>query len=103
MSFPKYTKTFHHDTYPAIDPSRPESSTAGKVVVITGAGSGMGKRMCNAFAVSGCTKIAILGRTASTLEETKKEVEGRFDRMAMRVYSEVVLTSSNDQLHENGH
>lgn len=86
MSFPKYTKTFHHDTYPAIDPSRPESSTAGKVVVITGAGSGMGKRMCHAFAVSGSTKIAILGRTAATLEETKKEVEDIHPEVRVHTY-----------------
>jgi len=74
MSFPKYTKTFHHETYPAIDPSRPESSTAGKVVVITGGGSGIGKQMAHAFAVSGSTKIAILGRTMATLKETENEV-----------------------------
>lgn len=46
----------------------------------------MGKRMCNAFAVSGCTKIAILGRTASTLEETKKEVEGLHPGILINTY-----------------
>jgi NAD(P)-dependent dehydrogenase (short-subunit alcohol dehydrogenase family) len=75
MSFPKYTKTFHHSTYPAIDPTRPESSTAGKVILITGGGSGIGKAMSHAFATSGSTKIAILGRTPSTLEETKLEIQ----------------------------
>jgi NAD(P)-dependent dehydrogenase (short-subunit alcohol dehydrogenase family) len=75
MSFPPYTTTFHHSPYPAIDPSRPELSTAGKVIVVTGGGSGIGPCIANAFATSGSTKIAILGRTTSTLQAMKKELE----------------------------
>ncbi|KAH6684999.1 hypothetical protein F5X68DRAFT_136546 [Plectosphaerella plurivora] len=75
MSFPPYTKVFHHATYSGIDPSRPELSTAGKVIVITGGGSGMGPRMAHAFATSGATKIAIIGRTESSLKQTKQELE----------------------------
>lgn len=76
MEFPKYTKTFHTETYPAISATRPELSTAGKVILITGGGSGIGPAVAKAFAVSGATKIAILGRTESTLLATKKEIEG---------------------------
>lgn len=75
MAFPSYTKTFHNTSYPAISPTRPELSTAGKVVLITGGGSGIGPRITNAFAVSGATKIAILGRTESTLLTTKASIE----------------------------
>ncbi|KPM41108.1 hypothetical protein AK830_g5452 [Neonectria ditissima] len=75
MAFPPYTKTFHTTSYSSIDPSRPDLSTAGKVVLITGGGSGMGPRIAHAFATSGATKIAILGRTASSLQQTKQEVE----------------------------
>ncbi|KAI4952342.1 hypothetical protein J4E91_002811 [Alternaria rosae] len=76
MAFPPYTKTFHTATYPSIDPSRPDLSTAGKVVLITGGGSGIGPRIAHAFATSGCTKIAIVGRTVASLEKTKQEIEG---------------------------
>jgi len=75
MAFPPYTKTFHTTPYSSIDPSRPDLSTAGKVVLITGGGSGIGPRIAHAFATSGATKIAILGRTVSSLEKTKQEVE----------------------------
>jgi NAD(P)-dependent dehydrogenase (short-subunit alcohol dehydrogenase family) len=77
MAFPPYTKTFHTEPYPAIDRSRPELSTAGKVVLISGGGSGIGPRIANAFAASGATKIVIIGRTESSLLSTKKEIESK--------------------------
>lgn len=51
MAFPTYTKTFHNFSYPSISPTRPELSTAGKVILITGGGSGIGPRITHAFAV----------------------------------------------------
>lgn len=38
---PSFTSTWHNDTYPAISPTRPELSAAGKTVIITGAVSGL--------------------------------------------------------------
>jgi NAD(P)-dependent dehydrogenase (short-subunit alcohol dehydrogenase family) len=76
MAFPPYTKVFHTASYPGIDPSRPDLSTAGKAVLITGGGSGIGPRIAHAFATSGCTKIAIVGRTVASLKKTKQELEG---------------------------
>ncbi|RDW89014.1 hypothetical protein BP6252_01046 [Coleophoma cylindrospora] len=75
MAFPTYTQTYHKESYPAISPTRPELSTAGKVVFITGGGSGIGPRIAHAFATAGSTEISILGRTASSLFDTKKEIE----------------------------
>lgn len=37
-----FTKVWHSDTYPAINPTKPELSVAGKSVVITGGGAGIG-------------------------------------------------------------
>jgi hypothetical protein len=36
------TKVVHRDPYPAISPERPENSQSGKVIIITGSGSGIG-------------------------------------------------------------
>ncbi len=36
------TKSMHRDVYPAVDPSNPDLSAKGKVIIITGAGGGLG-------------------------------------------------------------
>jgi hypothetical protein len=38
-----FTKNAYRDIYPAVQPTRPELSQAGKVVVITGATRGLGR------------------------------------------------------------
>ncbi|KAI1775368.1 putative NADP(+)-dependent dehydrogenase [Hypoxylon cercidicola] len=70
--FPSPTPTWHNDTYPAISPQRPELSTTGKTVVITGAGSGIGRETAVAFASAKAARVVLLGRTKAALEETAK-------------------------------
>ena len=36
------TKSMHRDLYPAIEPTNPGLSAKGKVIIITGAGGGLG-------------------------------------------------------------
>ncbi len=36
------TRTGHRDPYPAISPENPRNSQAGKIIIITGGGSGIG-------------------------------------------------------------
>ena len=36
------TKSMHRDVYPAIEPGNPALSVEGKIVMITGAGGGLG-------------------------------------------------------------
>ncbi|TVY81894.1 Short chain dehydrogenase citE [Lachnellula suecica] len=69
--FPSATPTWHNDTYASISPSRPEISSAGKTVVIIGAGSGIGRETALAFASAGASKIVLLGRKEASLLETK--------------------------------
>jgi NAD(P)-dependent dehydrogenase (short-subunit alcohol dehydrogenase family) len=76
--FPSLTKLSHNESYPAISPSRPELSVKGKVVVITGGGSGIGASIAKAFAAGGSTKIAIIGRTETKLLATKHATEEEF-------------------------
>ncbi|KAK5992322.1 Short chain dehydrogenase citE [Cladobotryum mycophilum] len=67
---PSPTPTWHNDTYPAISPSRPEISASGKRIIITGAGSGIGRETALAFAAAGASYIALLGRTKDALKQT---------------------------------
>jgi hypothetical protein len=46
---PSATKTFHHDVYAAINPTNPHLSAAGKTVLITGGGQGIGVSFAKAF------------------------------------------------------
>jgi hypothetical protein len=39
----QFTKTYHRDVYPAIDAKNQSLSAAGKTVLITGGGKGIGK------------------------------------------------------------
>ncbi|UKZ78412.1 hypothetical protein TrVFT333_006152 [Trichoderma virens FT-333] len=67
---PSATPSWRNDTYAAISPARPELSASGKTVVITGAGSGIGRETATAFAAAGAARIALLGRTEASLKET---------------------------------
>lgn len=67
-SFVSFTKEWHDDTYPSISPTRPELSAAGKNVVITGGGTGIGKATAIAFAQAGAKSVSIIGRRIDRLE-----------------------------------
>jgi NAD(P)-dependent dehydrogenase (short-subunit alcohol dehydrogenase family) len=68
------TKTYHSNSYLAIDPTLPALSSKGRNVVITGGGSGIGPVIARSFAKSGASSVSILGRTLETLEETKNSL-----------------------------
>lgn len=73
-SFVSFTKTWHNDTYPAIAPTRPELSAAGKNVVITGGGTGIGKATAIAFAQAGAKSVSIVGRRLDRLQTAGQAV-----------------------------
>lgn len=69
-----FTKTWHDKPYPQISPSRPELSASGRVVFITGGGSGIGKATAIAFAQAGAKAIAIFGRRVDRLQSAAEEI-----------------------------
>lgn len=74
-----YTKTIYRDVYPAVDPSSPALSQRGKVVIVTGAGSGIGAQgIVPAFAMAGATGIVLVGRSRAKLQETAAAVHKQF-------------------------
>lgn len=64
-----FTSTYHQKSYPAISPTRPELSAAGKTVFVSGGARGLGIGIVEAFATAGAAHIIILGRSAATLKE----------------------------------
>ena len=69
------TKTMHRGLYPAIDPKRPELSAAGKVVIITGAGGGVGYDVATAWAIAGAAGIVLVGRNTDSLDAAAQNVK----------------------------
>lgn len=75
---PDSIKTYHNQPYPAIDVARPELSLNGKIVVITGGGSGLGLAFSHHFAKAGCTQLAITGRRQDKLDKAKVGIETKY-------------------------
>src|SRR6201996_5652360 len=73
-SFTSFTKTYHSEPYASISPSRPELSAAGKNIIITGGGTGIGKSIATSFARAGASTIAILGRREDRLITSSKAI-----------------------------
>ncbi|KAI4619720.1 hypothetical protein J4E83_005575 [Alternaria metachromatica] len=72
----QFTKNAHQDAYPAIYPSIPEHSLAGKVAVITGASRGIGAMaMVPAFVKADVKGVALLASNAEKLAATEKSVK----------------------------
>lgn len=70
-----FVETFHHDLYPSLEKPLKARACEGKVVFITGAGTGIGKATAHAFARAGARHIFIAGRTEKTLAATKADIE----------------------------
>ncbi|KAK8187284.1 hypothetical protein IWZ00DRAFT_441434 [Phyllosticta capitalensis] len=71
----KYTPTVHRDVYPAIDPKSPALSQKGKIVVISGASSGIGAEgLAPAFAHAGAEAIVIAARRLENLRKVEANI-----------------------------
>lgn len=57
----------HKDTYAAISSRRPELSQAGRTVLVTGGGMGVGYAIANSFAQAGASIIVLVGRREQLL------------------------------------
>lgn len=69
------TNTIHREPYPAILPTRAELSQAGKAVLVTGGGTGVGFAIARAFVHASAATVIIIGRRANVLETARVRLE----------------------------
>ncbi|MCJ1453555.1 hypothetical protein MMC28_003902 [Mycoblastus sanguinarius] len=86
---PRSTISNQTDSYAYISPSKYSGSLKNKVVLLTGAGRGIGRRTALAFAAAGAS-VACLARTLSDIEAVTKEIEQRGYPQAKPVVGDVV-------------
>ncbi|KAI1120095.1 short chain dehydrogenase [Nemania abortiva] len=75
--YPSLTPTWHNDVYAAIEYTNSKISHNGEVVVITGAGSGIGRETAIAFATAGATELVLVGRESSKLKDTASLISAK--------------------------
>ncbi|RSL60507.1 hypothetical protein CEP54_006746 [Fusarium duplospermum] len=69
-----FTKTWRSQAYEFISPTRPELTSEGKNIVITGGGTGIGKAIAIAFAEAGAKSVSIIGRSVEHLKASVSEI-----------------------------
>lgn len=69
-----FTQTVHHKPYPAISPTLPALSQAGKTVLITGGSSGIGYAIARGFAEASASTIIITGRRSDVLRNAASQL-----------------------------
>lgn len=85
---PRSIITTHHDSYPYISPSKFTGSLKGKVVLLTGAGRGIGRASALAFAAAGA-KVACISRTHSDTLSLVQEIAQKGHPRAIAIVADV--------------
>ena len=85
---PRSTVTDRHDTYPYISPSKFVGSLKGKVILITGAGRGIGRASALAFAAAGAN-VACVSRTQSEVLSLVQDIAQKGYPRAIAIAADV--------------
>lgn len=74
MSFPSPTTIYHNNPSPVIYPTQQYLSAAGRIVLVTGGGTAIGKATVEAFAKAKANHIFLVGRRLNLLTEVEEKV-----------------------------
>lgn len=77
---PHGIKTVHTNTYPAISPSRPEVSQAGRTALITGGSAGIGLGIARSYAEASVSRLILTGRRRDVLDAAVTELAAEFPK-----------------------
>ncbi|KAG4442194.1 hypothetical protein IFR05_002304 [Cadophora sp. M221] len=69
-----FVDTLHNDIYQNIDPTKSDLAQPSKVVLVTGAGRGIGRSIALRYTESGVAHIIICARTASELDSVEQAI-----------------------------
>ncbi|KAM0522523.1 hypothetical protein ACHAPE_002114 [Trichoderma viride] len=78
MSFPSPTTIYHNNPSPVIDPTQQHLSAAGRIVLVTGGGTAIGKATVEAFAQAKADHIFLVGRRLNILTEVEQKLSGTY-------------------------
>ncbi|OLN98069.1 D-erythrulose reductase [Colletotrichum chlorophyti] len=101
-----FTQKIHSKPYPAISPSRPELSQAGRTVLVTGGSAGIGFAIARGFAQANAERIIILGRREDVVERAvsrlrdeypKTQIIGRYSDVSDLVSTEKLWKGFEDE------
>jgi hypothetical protein len=69
------TPNTHREPYPAVSPSRPELSQAGRAILVTGGGTGVGYSIAQSFVRAAADTVIIIGRRQDVIAEAAASLE----------------------------
>lgn len=95
--YPSFTPTYHHSQYPAIDPTQAHLDCSDKLILVTGAGSGIGEAIATAFSKAHAKGIVLLGRNEATLQSTATKIAAESDKTEVLVVRADI--TSREQVH----
>ncbi|KAE9365625.1 NAD(P)-binding protein [Stipitochalara longipes BDJ] len=73
-AFPSPVPTWHTSTYPALSPTLPSHSLAGKTVLLTGGSAGIGLSIAHSIAQASALNLIILGRREAVLASASQSI-----------------------------
>ncbi|RVX74623.1 hypothetical protein B0A52_01749 [Exophiala mesophila] len=96
------TKQIRRDVYEYISPSNASNKQAGKIIVITGGGTGIGASISRIWIQAGAEGVVIAGRRKDVLDKTVQDLKGiaTADTKVLGVQADVVQESDMKDLFE---